>query len=86
MMVGQMYKESKQPVYFILTAFLLVFTIQPAIAQNADSTNTNGPVSVQQFGGPSSVPGQLADDKRLTESLTGVDVPESYSDWKKSFL
>ena len=25
----------------------------------------------QQFGGPNSVPGQLADDARLTESLVG---------------
>ena len=86
MMVEKMYKRSKQPVYFTLIAFLLVLTVQPAIAQDADSTNTNGTVSVQQFGGPGSVPGQLAGDKRLTESLTGVDVPENYSDWKKSLL
>jgi hypothetical protein len=81
-----MQSKSKQAVCNSLTTFLLVLSIPPAIAQDVDSTTLSDTISVQQFGGPGSVPGQLAEDKRLTESLTGVDMPESYSDWKKSLL
>jgi len=38
--------------------------------------------TTQQFGGPNSVQGQLADDARLTESLTGRTPLEGYFDWK----
>jgi porin len=36
----------------------------------------------QQFGGPNSVSGQLADDARLTESMAGREKLRGYFDWK----
>jgi hypothetical protein len=61
-----------------LAALLVLMVSQPGLAAVTNSS------TAQKFGGASSVPGQLADDKRLTESLTGVDMPGSYSDWKKA--
>ncbi len=67
--------------YCLLVALLL--SIQPGIAQEAQSPGeTSGSSTSQQFGGPNSVPGQLADDARLTESLTGVTLGQRYFDWK----
>ncbi len=74
---------SNQPGCFIFAALLLVTASQSALAQQATPAEDREPSTVQQFSGPGSVPGQLADDRRLTESLTGVDTPKTYSDWKK---
>jgi len=32
------------------------------------------------------VPGQLADDRRLDDSLTGAEMPENWAEWKKRLL
>ncbi|MDA9982519.1 carbohydrate porin [Gammaproteobacteria bacterium] len=71
---------------FFLGALLLVATSQSAPTQAAETAEDSDPSTVQTFGGPSSVPGQLDDDRRLTESLTGVNTPQSYADWKKGLL
>jgi porin len=76
----------KRPGCFILVALLMMLSIQPGVAQEAQTLEDDGSLTHQQFGGPSSVPGLLADDKRLTKSLTDVTLPQSYSDWKKSLL
>jgi porin len=69
---------------FLAALLAMVTANHAALAQQPNITEYSDLSTVQQFGGASSVPGQLADDKRLTESLTGVDMPGSYSDWKKS--
>ena len=51
-----------------------------SLAQGAHSQDDEQPV--QQFGGIGSVPGQLADDERLTDSLTGKTFLENWFDWK----
>jgi len=66
----------------ILVALLLVVWVQPGSAQDPQASDVAAPATPQQFGGPNSVPGQLADDERLTESLTGRDVLQRYFDWK----
>jgi porin len=66
----------------ILMALLLVLSIQPAMARAAQTPEGDESSAPQQFGGPNSVPGQLADDARLTESLTGRTLGQSYFDWK----
>jgi porin len=76
----------KRPGFFILVALLLVLWIQPGMAQEAQTPEDGGSLTRQQFGGPNSVPGQLADDERLKESLTDVTLPQSYTDWKKNLL
>jgi hypothetical protein len=65
----------KRPSCFILVALLLVLSIQPGMAQEAQTPEGDGSSTIQQFGGPGSVPGQLADDERLTEALTDVTLP-----------
>jgi len=66
----------------ILVALLLVLSIQPAMARAAQTPEGGESSAPQQFGGPNSVPGQLADDARLTESLTARTLGQSYFDWK----
>lgn len=75
----------------IFVALLLAFSLQPAIAQEAqtpeepleaEAPEDDGTSTLQQFGGPASVPGQLADDERLKESLTGRTMLQGYFDWK----
>ena len=61
-----------------LAALILAVTSGTAQAQTPDSD------AVQTFAGPGSVPGQLEEDRRLTESLTDVGSPQDYADWKKS--
>jgi len=61
---------------------LLAMLSQSVLAEDAISGDAGESSTVQQFGGPNSVPGQLEQDKRLTESLTGIKEPQSYSDWK----
>ena len=61
---------------------LLISASQAGILNTAQGSNNEESQSVQQFGGPNSVPGQLADDARLTESLTGRTMLENYFDWK----
>jgi porin len=72
----------KRPGCLILTALLLVLSTQPAMAQAAQTPEGDESSAPQQFGGPNSVPGQLADDARLTESLTGRTLGHGYFDWK----
>jgi len=74
--------KSKHSGCFLLAALLLMAS-QPGMAQEAQTPDDDGSSTSQQFGGPNSVPGQLADDERLSESLTGVTVPQTLSDWKK---
>ena len=74
--------KCKRPDCFILLALLLVWWVQPGITQAAQTPEDDSASTIQQFGGPNSVPGQLADDERLTESLTGVSMPQGYFDWK----
>jgi hypothetical protein len=71
----------------LFSAGLLALAVgQTAFAQDTQAPPEEEYQPVQQFGGPSSVPGQLADDRRLDESLTGVDMPESWAAWKKRLL
>jgi len=72
----------ERPGCFIFVALLLVLSIQPGMAQEAQTPEDDGASTRQQFGGPNSVPGQLADDERLTESLTGRTMLQNYFDWK----
>ena len=53
----------------VLTGLLVVAMSHAAFAQETQPSDDEPP-PVQQFGGVGSVPGQLADDERLTESLT----------------
>ena len=71
--------ETLRPWHLLLGAFLLVTAAQPGMAQEVQ---TAADTVRQQFGGPNSVPGQLADDARLEESLTGRTLFGSYFDWK----
>jgi porin len=52
------------------------------MAQETQSPEDDESSTDQQFGGPNSVPGQLADDERLKESLTGRTILQDYFDWK----
>ena len=65
----------------IFLASLLMMVSQSLVADEYSDSST-----VQQFAGPGSVPGQLAEDARLTDSLTDVTVPQSYTDWKKGLF
>ena len=71
--------QMKQPGIFIPAMLLLVLGIQPGMAQESQ-TSDDGPS--QQFGGPASVPGQLADDARLKKKLPGRGRLQDYFDWK----
>ena len=68
---------------FFLVALLLVAKSQSALAQEQKTADDIDPPAVQQFGGPGSVSGQLDDDRRLINSLSGVNTPQSYADWKE---
>ena len=70
----------KSPGCYLLVVLLLLLSIQPGMAQEAQTPEDDGASSNQQFGGPNSVPGQLADDERLTESLTGRTMLQNYFD------
>ena len=67
-------------------SLLLMFASQVTLAQQTQTSGEDEAQTVQQFGGPGSVPGQLADDRRLTESLTDIDMPENWAEWKKRLL
>ena len=71
---------------YIIIALVLVLSIQPEMVQSAQTPEGDGSSTVQQFGGPGSVPGQLADDERFTEALTDISLPQSYTDWKKNLI
>jgi len=62
---------------------LLLVSIQPVQAQETQSSDDEEATAVQQFGGPGSVPGQLADDARLKESLTGAKFGKRHADLKE---
>ena len=72
--------------YNLLAGLLAVAASQATFAQQEQVPGEDESSPVQQFGGPSSVPGQLAEDRRLSDSLTDVDMPESWADWKKRLL
>jgi len=65
---------------------LLLLSLLTMLSQSLEASEKNVRSTVQQFAGPGSVPGQLAEDARLTDSLTDVTVPKNYTDWKKSLL
>ena len=71
--------QAIRPRCLFLAALLLVTASQAGMAQEAQ---TPADTVRQQFGGPNSVPGQLADDARLEESLTGRTLFEGYFYWK----
>ena len=73
----------KRSTCLIGIALLLMVSIQPVLAQETQSADDEGTSTVQQFGGPGSVPGQLADDARLKDSLTGATFGKRYADWKE---
>ena len=74
--------NSKRPRFTTIVVLLLISASQAGILNTAQGSNNEESPTVQQFGGPNSVPGQLADDARLTESLTGRTMLENYFDWK----
>ena len=41
-------------------------------------------MTVPHLSSNSAVPAQLDDDRRLTESLTGVTTPQTYANWKEA--
>ena len=82
-----------RPDCFVLAALLLAFSIQPGMAQDAQSQQTQTPFvdgsstlqqssTRQQFGGPNSVPGQLAEEARIAETLGDRTRFQNYFDWK----
>jgi len=75
--------NAKRTGCFLLTALLLVTVSQTVWAEDTQ-TLIDEESTTTQFGGPNSVPGQIADDNRLTESLAGQPMPQSYFDWKDS--
>jgi porin len=75
----------KRPGCFISVVLALMWSIQPGMTQAAQTPEDDSSRTIQQFGGPSSVPGQLANYERLTESLTDRTIGQSYFDWKDGF-
>ena len=65
-----------------LIAVYLVAASQASIAQDAQTADEEATSTAQQFGGPNSVPGQLAADARLTESISAVSFGDRYFEWK----
>jgi len=61
---------------------LLMTSSQIATAQETEAAETQEDSTTQQFGGPNSVPGQLAEDARHSESLTGVSFGDRWFEWK----
>jgi porin len=74
--------KSKQPGSFILAALLLAVSIQPGLAQEAQTPEESGTSTAAQFGGPNSVQDQLADDARPKDSLTDRTMLQDYFNWK----
>jgi porin len=72
----------KQPGFILAALLLLALSTQPGMTQAAQTPEGDESSSVQQFGGPNSVPGQQAEDARLTESLTDRTMGQGYFDWK----
>jgi len=54
------------------------------MAQVGQTSEDDKTTAIQQFGGPGSVSGQIADDRRQTSPLTDTTLPQNYTDWKKS--
>lgn len=71
----------KKFAHFLL-ATLLVSAGQSGIAQEEQTPDEEAVSTSQQFGGPNSVAGQLADDARLSESISGVSIGDRYFEWK----
>jgi len=65
-------------------AVLLLVVGQLAFGQDSETTDGQENANAQQFGGPSSVAGQQADDARLTESISDFTFGERYFAWKDS--
>jgi len=74
----------KRPGCFIIIALGLLLSIQSTMVQAKQTPENDRSAAMQQFGGPGSVPGQMADDERLKESLTDVSLPQNYTDWKEN--
>jgi len=72
--------------YCFLVGLLAMTVSQITFAQEEPDPGADEFQPTPQFGGPGSVPGQLTDDRRLSDSLTDVDMPESWADWKKRLL
>ena len=60
----------------------MALSVQTGMAQETQSADEEESSEAQQFGGPNSVPGQLSDDERLTESITGREWLRDYFAWK----
>ncbi len=75
-----MHLEWKRPSCLVFVTLLSLLSIQPGTAEETQTPEDDG--SRTQFGGPNSVPGQLADDERLKESLTDRTMFQAYLDWK----
>jgi len=52
------------------------------MAQDTQTPEDDESSTRQHFGGPGSVPGQIADDDRRTESLSGAELSREVVDWK----
>ncbi len=76
--------KSKHPICFVFAVLLLITVGRAGTAQEAQAPEDDGGSTTQQFGGPGSVPGQLADDARLSESITDQAILQGYFDWKGS--
>ena len=74
----------KRPGCFVTIALGLLLSIQSTMVQAGQTPENDRSTVMQQFGGPGSVPGQLAEDARLKESLTDVSLPQNYTDWKEN--
>ena len=66
----------------LLAGLLAVVASQTAFAQQAQVPAEDENLPVQQFGGINSVPGQLDDDARNVNSLSGRTFLQNYFNWK----
>ena len=69
----------------LLVALLLVVSVQLGTAQEQQEQEEE-PTTSQQFGGPGSVQGQLADDARAALAFPGEAWFQAYQDWKEALL
>ncbi len=66
----------------IFVALMLVLSAQPGMAQETQTVEADSSSATPQFGGPNSVPGQLADDAKVRGSLAGDLKLRGYFAWK----
>ncbi|MEK6246661.1 MAG: carbohydrate porin, partial [Planctomycetales bacterium] len=65
-----------------MAALLLMTVSQAAMGQETRTPEYGGSSTYPQFGGPNSVPDQLADDQRLADPSIGPTILPRYFDWK----